>query len=98
MAKKKITHEGEIVLGGNKIPCYVLDDGTRVLSARGMQDALKMVDEMESGKQKSGTRLTRYLAQKTLSHLYLRIKRLIIINRLIAIRAMRKSMDTRQHY
>lgn len=66
MAKRQITHEGEIVLGNNKIPCYVLDDGTRVLSARGMQDALKMVDEMEPGKQRPGTRLTRYLAQKTL--------------------------------
>lgn len=66
MAKRKITHEGEIVLGSNRIPCYVLDDGTRVLSARGMQDALKMVDETEPGKQKPGTRLTRYLAQKSL--------------------------------
>jgi uncharacterized phage-associated protein len=27
------------------LPCYVLEDGTRVLSSRGMQDALKMVDE-----------------------------------------------------
>ena len=27
------------------IPCYVLDDGTRILSGRGMQEALKMVDE-----------------------------------------------------
>jgi len=66
MAKRKITHEGEIILGNNRIPCYVLDDGTRVLSARGMQDALKMVDESEPGKQKPGTRLTRYLAQKSL--------------------------------
>lgn len=66
MAKRKITHEGVIVLGSNNIPCYVLDDGTRVLSARGMQDALKMVDEFESGAQKPGTRLMRYLTQKTL--------------------------------
>jgi hypothetical protein len=66
MAKRKITHEGEIVLGNHKIPCYILDDGTRVLSARGMQDALKMVDESEKGTQKAGTRLTRYLGQKTL--------------------------------
>lgn len=67
MAKRQILHEGEIVLGNNTISCYVLEDGTRVLSARGMQDALKMVDESETGKQKPGTRLTRYLNQKTLS-------------------------------
>ena len=67
MANKQVLHEGEIVLGNNPISCYVLEDGTRILSARGMQDALKMVDESEPGKQKPGTRLTRYLNQKTLS-------------------------------
>ena len=63
---KEIKNRGELVLGGLVIPCYVLEDGTRVLSGRGMQDALKMVDEAEENKQKSGTRLTRYLSQKTL--------------------------------
>ena len=29
--KRKITHDGEIVLGDNIIPCYVLEDGARVL-------------------------------------------------------------------
>lgn len=64
--KKQITHEGEIKLGNFAIPCYVLGDGTRVLSGRGMQEALKMVDEAEDGKQTSGTRLQRYFNQKTL--------------------------------
>lgn len=41
--------------------------GTRVLSGRAMQDALKMVDEVDEGKQKAGTRLKRYLDQKTLN-------------------------------
>jgi len=58
--------KGELNLNGFIIPCYVLDDGTRVLSGRGMQDALKMVDETKEGKQKAGTRLRRYLDQKSL--------------------------------
>lgn len=66
MDKKQIKYEGELQLGDFSIPCYVLDDGTRVLSGRGMQESLKMVDEVEDGKQKSGTRLQRYLGQKTL--------------------------------
>ena len=44
MEKRSITHEGELDLNGITIPCYVLDDGTRVLSARGMQTAIKLVD------------------------------------------------------
>jgi len=63
---KKITHEGIIDLNGFEIPCYVLEDGTRVLSGRGMQDALNMVDIVPEGKQNAGTRLTRYLDQKSL--------------------------------
>lgn len=62
---RKVIREGEIVLGGVVIPCYVLEDGVRVLSGRGMQEALKMVDADE-GKQTPGTRLARYLDQKTL--------------------------------
>lgn len=67
MEAKKIIHEGVITLGDNQIPCYVLEDGTRILSGRGMQEALKMVDEGDSSTQKSGTRLSRYLNQKSLT-------------------------------
>jgi len=63
---KQITHEGKINLGGFSIPCYVLKDGTRILSGRAMQETLKMVDEEENGKQTAGTRLARYLGQKSL--------------------------------
>lgn len=66
MDKKSIIHEGEINLGGMYIPCYVIEDGTRVLSGRGMQEALRMVDEVEDGKGNSGARLSRYLNQKSL--------------------------------
>ena len=66
MNKSQISHEGVLNLGGISIPCYVLEDGTRVLSGRGMQEALKMVEYVEDGKQTAGTRLTRYLNQKSL--------------------------------
>lgn len=61
----RIAYEGEIQLGGYAIPCYVLEDGTRVLSGRGVQSALKMVDE-DKNSQTSGQRLGRYLDQKSL--------------------------------
>jgi P63C domain len=64
LIENKITHEGEIKLGDFSISCYVLEDGRRVLSGNGLQNALKMIDEDE--KQPSGTRLDRYLSQKTL--------------------------------
>lgn len=60
----KIKHDGELDLNGIKIPCYILEDGTRVLSGNAMQVALKMVEEKTPNK--SGSRLTRYLGQKTL--------------------------------
>ena len=63
--KRKITHEGEIVLGDNVILCYVLEDGTRVLSERGIQEALKIIGSDES-KQTSGNKLSHYLNQKPL--------------------------------
>ena len=62
--KRQIIHEGEIVLGESVIPCYVLEDGTRVLSGNAMQNALKLQEESDN---KSGTRLARYLSQKTLN-------------------------------
>lgn len=61
-----VKYRGELALAGMKIPCYVLEDGTRVISGRGMQESLKMVD-VEDGKQTAGTRLTRYLNQKSLN-------------------------------
>lgn len=66
MTENKIIHEGEITLGEMTIPCYVLEDGTRVLSGRGLQEALKMVDTDEESKPTSGARLNRYLEQKSL--------------------------------
>lgn len=64
--KRNIEFEGELDLNGMLIPCYVLEDGTRVLSGRGIQDALKMVDTEKDSNQKSGARILRYLNQKSL--------------------------------
>src|SRR4051794_8117132 len=61
---RKVKYEGELDLAGFKLPCYVLEDGTRVLSTMGVQLALKMVDQND--KQKSGTRLDENLNQKSL--------------------------------
>ncbi|WP_302430918.1 P63C domain-containing protein [uncultured Alistipes sp.] len=65
--EKNVKYRGELNLAGMIIPCYVLDNGTRVISGRGMQEALKMVDEAEEGRQTAGTRLSRYLSQKSLN-------------------------------
>jgi hypothetical protein len=62
--KNIIKYEGELNLNGFIIPCYVLDNGIRVLSGSAMQNALKMVNEEDTNP--SGTRLARYLSQKTL--------------------------------
>lgn len=78
----KITHSGDIKLVGFTLDCYVLEDGKRVLSGRGMQSALKMVDDsdldedddFEERNQSSGSRLARYLNQKTLEP-FLRLAR-----------------------
>lgn len=59
----KIECKGELKLGDFSIPCYVLENGTRVLSGRGMQEALKMADD----KKTSGHRILRYLGQKSLN-------------------------------
>lgn len=63
--ENKIKYDGVLELNNVNIDCYILEDGTRVLSGREMQRALSMVDEVE-GKESSGTRLTRYLNQKSL--------------------------------
>ncbi len=57
----QIKYEGILDLGGVKLPCYVLEDGTRVLSGRKMQETLKIVDGNISG-----TILPRFLANSTL--------------------------------
>ena len=57
----QIKYEGTLKLGENKLPCYVLEDGTRVLSGRKMQEILKVVDGNISG-----TKLPQFLSNSIL--------------------------------
>src|SRR5690349_21189101 len=36
----RATHSGEMVIGNATIPCYVLEDGRRLISHRGLQESL----------------------------------------------------------
>ena len=69
--ENKIQYKGELNLGEFVIPCYVLEDGRRVLSGRGMQAALKMVDDNKTA---PGQRILRYLNQKSLNPFIFRDK------------------------
>lgn len=62
--ENQIKCRGELHLGNFSIPCYVLEDGRRVLSGRKMQEALKMVDE--AGQKSSGHRLPVFMSRKSL--------------------------------
>lgn len=64
MTNLKISHEGELNLNGFIIPCYVLENGERVLSTAGMQRALGM--ETEVGQRSSG-RMEEILSSKAVS-------------------------------
>lgn len=79
--KNRVKYKNEIDLVGFKLPCYVLEDGTRVLSGRGMANALKMTDE--NNKQSSGGRLVGNLSQKSLQPFIFREKRAVNFNPII---------------
>lgn len=70
---KKITHQGKLKLANITIPCYVTENGIRLLASRRMQEALRLVDQ-QSSSPTSGNRLVRFLSQKTLNPLFNRIK------------------------
>ena len=61
----KVSHKGELRLGEISIPCYVLNDGKRVLSSAGLRDSLKLIDGVSESA--SGTRLKRLFTNKGLS-------------------------------
>ena len=63
--KNKITHEGEIKIGEFIIPCYILDDHTRILSTTGMQKALGVIGNEPT--QRSSKRLMEILSSKAVS-------------------------------
>ena len=55
----KATHVGALPLGDPNITCYVLEDGTRVLSQRGLNDAFGIV---HGGGKDRGQKLPRFAA------------------------------------
>lgn len=64
------THTGTIKIGDLEIPCYVTETKERVLSGRGMQEALRLVDEESPASgQKPGSRMDRFLGTKSLKPL-----------------------------
>lgn len=65
----KITHAGEITIGNMTIPCYVTENGQRIISARRMQDILKIEEDSEGDKQKAGARFPRFLGIKSIKSL-----------------------------
>ena len=65
MAEQKILREGEITLGNNIIPCYVLEDGTRAISTNAMQKALGVTGNEPT--QRSSKRLNEILSSKAVS-------------------------------
>lgn len=64
------THTGTLKIGELEIPCYVTESGERLLSGRGMQEALRLVDaEAPPSGQKPGSRMDRFLGTKSLKPL-----------------------------
>lgn len=64
---KQVKYEGELDLNGFIIPCYVLEDGARIISGNQMQEALKLFPD--AAKIKSGSRLARLLAYESIKSL-----------------------------
>jgi len=60
------TPEKQMHLGDRDIQCYVLEDGTAVLSGRGFQDALKLDPNVPEGKRSQGRKLPTLFNNKTL--------------------------------
>lgn len=57
---RKATHKGALPIGHVKLPCFVLEDGTRVISGRGMTKAIGM-----KGRGQGMARIVSLLRQKT---------------------------------
>lgn len=63
--QRNVVCEGELHVADIHLPCYVLDDGERIISSRQMVLALRMVDD-DRQQNMSGTRMARYLNQESL--------------------------------
>lgn len=75
---KKIKYNGKLDLNGYIIPCYVLEDGTRILSGRGLQDALKLLPPSDkSAEQRGGGEIKRFFNQKWFKSLIFKEEELV---------------------
>jgi hypothetical protein len=63
--QKEITHEGFLKINELNIPCFVLKDGTRILSGRGLQEALRIRERTE-GEKRGGYILPKFFQSKAL--------------------------------
>lgn len=61
---RKASHAGVLKVGDLEIPCYVLDDGTRILSQRGLNEVFGITHGGAS--KDGGQNLPRYVGQKSL--------------------------------
>lgn len=79
--KRIIKRAGTLNLadGAKPIPCFVLEDGTRVISGRGMQNVLQItpLDESKSEEMRSGGELTRFISRKWFKELAANYKGLV---------------------
>jgi len=60
---------GELKLGDVVVPCYVTQEGQRLISGRAMQDALNLVDNVPGKAERAGSRLSRLLSNKKINPL-----------------------------
>lgn len=63
----KPTHSGDLTVGSMKIPCFVLEDGTRLITQRGMQTTIGMSTSGGS----SGAHRTAQIVEKIEGKLFL---------------------------
>ncbi len=66
-----ISHDGDLKIGDIVLPCYVTQNGDRVLSGRALQIALNLTGEERGA---PGDRVARLLSHKTLSPLIIKCK------------------------
>jgi len=63
---QKYSVAGILEFGGITVPCFVLKDGTRIISGRGIQEALKIREKPEEGGKRGGYILPTFLQSKAL--------------------------------
>jgi hypothetical protein len=89
----KITHEGDLKLTNEiTLPCYVLADGTRILSSRGMQNALKLTDadSVNDTAKLPGAELARFIATKWFNSLGISLEMLEHFQPIICYKGQQK--------